>query len=147
MQYPDVLHSIEDHLLTKRNGHWRPNNRDHYRFGHSLPVTEKDLSAQVKRLITDLSKHAGSGPICAHANSTAHICILKTNRRKDIITHSADASHIDLGKKLGLDASGWERRLKPSGWEFASYASPDGIGKTFVLVSAHPSLLEVLTDP
>ena len=50
--------------------------------------------------------------------------------------HSAD-SDLDELKKLGWRTGGWETELRPDGWEFPSYASEDGIGKVFVIVSLH----------
>lgn len=51
----------------------------------------------------------------------------------DVLVHSPDASPSELGK-LGLDTTSWERHLKPAGWEYASYAAAEGVGKIFVLV-------------
>jgi hypothetical protein len=63
--------SVQDHLLQSKNGEIKPNHRDNYLFGNSLPVKQEDIAFTVERLIADLSKRAGSGPTCR--------CLLPTN--------------------------------------------------------------------
>lgn len=52
----------------------------------------------------------------------------------DILIHSPDGDESEF-KKIGWRTGEWEKQLKPDGWEWASYASPDGVGKVFLVVS------------
>jgi hypothetical protein len=56
--------SVQDHLLQSKNGDVKPNHRDDYLHGNSLPIKQEDIALTVERLIADLSKRAGGGPIC-----------------------------------------------------------------------------------
>ena len=62
---------ISDHLLEKSNGHWQPDNRSNYIFGPSLPMAEENIAKAIPQLVTDLSRKAGGGPICAPDPSSA----------------------------------------------------------------------------
>ncbi|ORY25348.1 hypothetical protein BCR39DRAFT_590203 [Naematelia encephala] len=104
---------VQDHLLSKFNGTWKPDHRHEYLFGTSLPIPEKDVAAAVQKQIDDLSAKAGGGPIY-------------------IVLHSPDADRKEL-EKLRLKTSRWDKRLKAPGAEYPSYASTAGVGKYFVI--------------
>ena len=55
---------MQDHLLKSKNGDTKPNHRDEYLFGNSLPIKEADITNTVEKLVSDLSKRAGGGPTC-----------------------------------------------------------------------------------
>jgi hypothetical protein len=54
----------------------------------------------------------------------------------DILIHSPDGDESEF-KKIGWRTNEWEKQLKPDGWEWASYASPHGVGKVFLVVSGN----------
>jgi hypothetical protein len=56
--------SVQDHLLKFKNGEIKPNHRDDFIYGNSIPIREEDIGAKMDRLIADLSAKAGGGPIC-----------------------------------------------------------------------------------
>jgi hypothetical protein len=56
--------SVQDHLLHSKNGEIKPNHRDNYLHGNSLPIKQEDIALTVEKLIADLSKRAGGGPTC-----------------------------------------------------------------------------------
>lgn len=56
--------SVQDHLLHSKNGEEKPNHRDNYLHGNSLPIKQEEIVVTVEKLITDLSKRAGGGPTC-----------------------------------------------------------------------------------
>jgi len=55
---------VQDHLREKKNGKMKPDTRDSYLFGQSLPIAASDLERAVKQRIKDLHCKAGGGPIC-----------------------------------------------------------------------------------
>lgn len=52
----------------------------------------------------------------------------------DLLLHSTDSGLEEL-RKLGWGTGGWETEIRPEGRDFPSYASEDGVGKVFVIVS------------
>jgi hypothetical protein len=68
--------SIQDHLLKFRNGEIKPNHRDDFLYGNSIPIREEDIGAKMDRLITDLSAKAGGGPICQSCEFTIFFSVL-----------------------------------------------------------------------
>jgi hypothetical protein len=51
-------------MLEKKNGKTKPDMRDAYLFGQSLPIAAKELDRSVEQNIKDLHAKAGEGPIC-----------------------------------------------------------------------------------
>ncbi|OCF30461.1 hypothetical protein I316_07897 [Kwoniella heveanensis BCC8398] len=107
---------ISDHLLSKRNGESRPDYRDDYLFGDSLPLEQDKLRAGIQRKLKDLTKKSGSGPIY-------------------IVTHTPAGQEIEL-KDIGLDVSSWHVDLQPDGWDVPPYMSVAGCGSVFVINTA-----------
>ncbi|WVF70147.1 hypothetical protein IAT40_004935 [Kwoniella sp. CBS 6097] len=107
---------ISDHLLSKRNGEKKPDYRDDYLFGDSLPLEQDKLRVGIQRKLKELVKKAGEGPIY-------------------IVTHTPAGQEIEL-KDIGLDVSSWHVDLQPDGWDVPPYMSSAGCGSVFVINTA-----------
>jgi hypothetical protein len=60
-----------------------------------------------------------------------------TADKSDLLVHSADTDENTF-RKLGWETSRWEKQIRPTGWEYPSYASADGVGNVFLIVRPIP---------
>ena len=60
----DAQRSVQDHILDKYNGETRPDYRDKYCYGDSIPVPKNELKQTLKAKLQDIWKKGGKGPIC-----------------------------------------------------------------------------------
>ncbi|WVQ97744.1 hypothetical protein IAU59_004858 [Kwoniella sp. CBS 9459] len=120
---------ISDHLVSKRNGEIKPDYRDDYLFGDSLPLEQDKLRAGIQRKIKDLAKKSGEGPIY-------------------VVTHTPAGQEIVLND-IGLSVSSWHVDLQPDGWDVPPYMSAAGCGSVFVINTAclFGSIEQVPPDP
>lgn len=122
---------MQDHLLDMRNGNKKPDHRSSYAFGTSIPLASKDVLCTVKQKLWDLVKRAGGGPICKLL--IAQLILESKLSSLDLLLHSPDGD-VSEYKKLGWKMSECEQEVRPVGWEYPSYACPEGVGKVFLIV-------------
>ncbi|WWD21962.1 hypothetical protein CI109_106450 [Kwoniella shandongensis] len=109
-------YKIQDHLLTKKNGEKKPDFRDMYLFGDSLPIALDKLKTTVRQKFKDLSHKAGRGPIY-------------------IITHVPEGEEVEF-KDVGLAASSYDVELQPDSWQMPPYQCARGCESVFVINTA-----------
>ncbi|WRT65096.1 uncharacterized protein IL334_002038 [Kwoniella shivajii] len=120
MDYEEMRDSghfiIQEHILDKKNGEVRPDYRDGYLFGDSLPLQKDKIRSTIKQKIKELSVRAGNGPIY-------------------IVNHTAEGEVFNF-KDIGFDISLTSSDLQPDGWEVPPYMCAAGCGSVFIVNTA-----------
>ena len=136
--------------MTTKNGKVKPDHRDKYLFGSSLPIQEKDVGEAITQLLADLSKRARGGSICT--SSSPHVVTSRILMCTDIVLHSPrnaqtktettvdrPEKYIDL-LKIGLFPTEWCETLRPTLTPYPIYGTFDGVGQTSIIVCVSISL-------
>ncbi|WVQ83864.1 hypothetical protein IAT38_006008 [Cryptococcus sp. DSM 104549] len=107
---------IQDHLLTKKNGKTKPDYRDAYLFGDTLPMESGKLKNALKSKLKELNKLAGNGPIY-------------------ILTHTPAGEELHL-KDIGLDIHTLDTEIQPDSWQVPPYQCVSGCKSVLLINTA-----------
>ncbi|KJE02513.1 hypothetical protein I311_03701 [Cryptococcus gattii NT-10] len=127
---PDALHTkpefeemrdyghiiVQDHMLDKHNGETRPDYRDKYCYGDSIPVPKNELKQTLKAKLQDIWRKGGKGPIF-------------------IVTHTPKGEEHDFSD-VGLDISTADPDLHPDTQEILPDEDPNASNAVYMVNTA-----------
>ncbi|OXH34546.1 hypothetical protein J008_02576 [Cryptococcus neoformans] len=127
---PDALHTkpefeemrdyghiiVQDHILDKYNGETRPDYRDKYCYGDSIPIPKNELKQTLKAKLQDIWKKGGKGPIF-------------------IVTHTPKGEEHDFCD-VGLDITTADPDLHPDTQEILPDEDPNASNAVYMVNTA-----------